>query len=1063
MKSKHSTLIESFPIVAIGASAGGLESVEAFLKALPPEPGIAFVIIQHLDPTRKGMMSEVIQKFTSLDVISASDQLQIKKNTVYLIPPNKTMSISKRRLYLTTPTESRGMRLPIDFFFTSLAEDLSDESIGIIFSGMGSDGSKGVASIKENSGLVIVQSPESSKFDNMPRSAINSTNPDLVCTPEEMPGHIISYINRRNSIFHSNKMESRDLISLEKIINLISKSTGHDFSQYKRSTLNRRIERRMNLLKVNTLKEYITLLLKNDKEAFILLKEFLIGVTQFFRDPTVWNQLIDKVLPSILSKLDEGYNFRIWVPACSSGEEAYTIAIALKEAQNKMKKYKNLSFQIFATDLDKESIEKGRKGIYPEFISSDIPPSILKKYFILLDAGYQIHSEIREMVTFAEHNLIQDTPFTKLDFISCRNILIYIQSDMQSKILSLFNFCLNPNGILILGISESIGSNNGFYDTVNSKLRIFRKNPNSKLLPNLQLTSFPKKNISNTKSLFNLNQSKDVFHDSVNSYILENYSPSGIVVNELGEILFISGKIGNYLEPSVGKASMNLFCMIKQDIKNDLAVAFRKAKSTNELVAIHNTKINTISNSSLVDIHVIRITKPEYLKGMFMITFENERISSTSNKKVTKPKKKKGSQSSLIDSLEKELQTTKTELEAALQDMQLSREELMSSNEEMQSSNEELQATNEEITTSKEEMQSLNEELLAVNLELQAKVDAYISINNDFKNLLDSTDIATLFLDNKFRVRRFTKQTSKLFRLIESDIGRPFTDIVNLLNYQELSQDVISVLNTLVPIEKTISTSESLYYSVRIMPYRTIEDKIDGIVITFNEITATKELEFQLRESNAALDEKLHEVNVLLEEKEIILKEVHHRIKNNMGTILSIISIQSDDTKNLEVQEILQDVYGRIYSMMVLYDKLYNSPSLEFISIREYIDTLIKEIVSIFPNASSVDVKLNIQDFDFPSKNLPSFGIIINELITNSMKYGFVNKKSGTITVNLSKKDSKVSFEYMDNGPGFNLQKLSNQARGFGLQLVRILVKQIKGELKIDTSQGSKFSFDFEI
>lgn len=1063
MKSKHSTLLESFPIVAIGASAGGLESVEAFLKALPPEPGIAFVIIQHLDPTRKGMMNEVIQRFTAMNVVPASDNLQTQKNTIYLIPPNKTMSIANRTLYLSTPIESRGLRLPIDYFLNSLAEDLGDESIGIIFSGMGSDGSKGVASIKESSGLVIVQSPETCQFDSMPRNAIQATIPDIICPPEEMPAHLISFIHRRNSLTNSSKKQSLDLNNLEKILTIIQNSTAHDFSQYKHSTLNRRIERRMNLLKMNSYKEYIEYLHKNSSEAFTLQKEFLIGVTQFFRDIAVWNQLIDKVLSNLVLKLEEGHTLRVWVPACSTGEEAYSIAIAFKEAQSKMKKVKKISIQIFATDLDKESIEKGRKGIYPEFISSDVPPTILKKYFVHLESGYQIHSEIREMVTFAEHNLIQDTPFTKLDFISCRNMLIYIQSEMQSKILNLFNFCLNPRGILVLGISESVGSNSVLYDTVNSKLRIFRKNPSSKLLPNLQLTSFPKKNISNSKPLFNLNSSKDIFHDSVNSYILENFSPSGMVVSEHGEILFISGKIGNYLEPSVGKASMNLFSMVKQDIKNDLAIAFRKAKSSNELVVIHNTKVNKLSNISLVDIHVRKILKPEYLKGMFMITFENERTQSISNKKVTKPKKKKGSQSSLVESLEKELQTTKTELEAAIQDMQLSREELMSSNEEMQSSNEELQATNEEITTSKEEMQSLNEELLAVNLELQAKVDAYISINNDFKNLLDSTDIATLFLDNKFKIRRFTKQTSKLFRLIESDIGRPFTDIVHLLNYQELPQDAINVLNTLVPIEKSISTSENLYYSVRIMPYRTIEDKIDGIVITFNEITATKELEFQLRKSNAALDEKLQEVNVLLEEKEIILKEVHHRIKNNMGTILSLISIQSDESNNPEVQEILQDVYGRIYSMMLLYDKLYNSPSLEFISIREYIDTLIKEIIGIFPNASNVSVNLNIQDFDFPSKKLPSFGIIMNELITNSMKYGFVNKKFGTISISLTKKDSKVSFEYMDDGPGFNLQNLSNHARGFGLQLVRILVKQIKGELKIDTSQGSKFSFDFEI
>lgn len=1062
-KNKNS---EFFPIVAIGASAGGLESLESFLKSFPENSGYALVIIQHLDPTKKSIMVEIIQRFTSMKVVAASDRNNIEKNTVYVIPSGKTMSILNRTLYLFEPTETRGHRLPIDFFFTSLADDLGEESIGIILSGMGSDGSRGVAAIKSKSGLVIVQTPESAQFDSMPRNAILAVNPDLICIPSEIPSRLSAFIHNRTKLAQSKERSIDDLSALEKIIIILRRNTGHDFSQYKHNTLYRRIERRMNLHKISRYKEYIIYLQENSEESEILFKELLIGVTQFNRDPLVWQYFTSKVFPSIISKATENDTIRVWIPACSTGEEAYTIAIAFKEALRELKKAKRVSLQIFATDIDKIAIEKGRKGFYPEFISSDIPKPILKKYFINNESGYQINSEIREMVTFATHDIIQDPPFTKLDIISCRNMLIYMEPDLQSKILSLFHYCLNPNGTLVLGISESIGSQSSLYSNINSKMRIFRKNQNSKANLTLELPSFAPKKLTKDLVSSSFFHEKDAFQESVNSYLLENFAPPGIIVNEIGDILFISGKIGNFLEPSFGKASMNLFSMIKPGLKNELATGFRKAKISSQDIFINNLKINKTSKSHLVDIHIHKIDKPENLSGMFMITFVNEKNTQTPKSKSKSQADNKTNKKipvSKLAAIELELENTRSELDVAMQDMQISQEELKSANEEMQSSNEELQSTNEELTTSKEEMQSLNEELQTVNAELQSRVDEYIAINNDFKNLLDSTDIATLFLDKDLNIRRYTKQTSSLFKIIKTDLGRPFTDIVSQLNYADISKDAQAVLDTLVTVEKEISTTEGLWYSVKIMPYRTTEDKIDGLVITFNEITETKNLEFQLRKTNNALDEKLNEVNRLLEEKETILKEVHHRIKNNMGTILSIISIQSDESKNPEIQANLQDIYGRIYSMMVLYEKLYNSNDLEFISIKEYMDILVKEVIGIFPNADLIKVNIYVQDFEFPAKKLPSFGIIINELITNSMKYGFLNRKSGLITISLTKQNSSVLFKYEDDGPGFDIKNLSNQAKGFGLQLIDILVKQIKGELKIDSSNGSKYNIKFEI
>ena len=842
-----------FPIVGIGASAGGLEALEQFFGNVPVNSGLAFVVIQHLDPNHVGIMPELLQRTTPMKVLQVTDNLQVKPNHVYVIPPNRSMSVLNGHLFLFEPIELRGLRLPIDYFFRSLAADQHENSIGIILSGMGSDGSLGLKAIKEKNGIVAVQDPANAKFDGMPNSAINAVVVDILAPAKELPEKLIALLKLSPSIVQKTEIDDKSKGNLEKIVILLRAQTGHDFSLYKKNTLFRRIERRMNVHQLDRISHYVRFLQQNPKELEILFKELLIGVTNFFRDAAVWEKLKENVLPALFNEAPNRHVFRAWITGCSTGEEAYSLAIVFKEAYEKVKKDKNFTLQVFATDIDSDAIELGRKGIFSANIVADVSPERLSQFFVKDENGFRVNTSIREMVVFAPHNVINDPPFTKLDMLFCRNLLIYMEAELQKKLMNLFHYSLIAGGVMVLGSAETENSQNNMFSAIDAKLKVYKRSASA---ANTELIDFPS---SFTRSMKKTNDSikpvkaTDNIQTLADQLLLQRFAPASVLINPDGDILYITGRTGKYLEPSAGKANMNIYAMAREGLQNELPGAIRKAKQSSEPVKLLNLKIGTNGGTQIVDLTLQLIEKPEAIKGNIIIVFADV----ADIPRPARRKSKTGNQNSTVreQELEIELQRANEELQSTREEMQTTQEELKSTNEEMQSTNEELQSTNEELTTSKEEMQSLNEELQTVNIELQSKVNDFMVANNDMKNLLNSTDIATLFLDKELNIRRFTDETTKLFKLRQTDIGRPFTDMVSDLQYPEITQHAHEVLRTLVFKETEIATNDQRWFTVRIMPYRTYDDRIDGLVITFIDITKAKKLEAELNNTIGLLRE----------------------------------------------------------------------------------------------------------------------------------------------------------------------------------------------------------------
>jgi two-component system CheB/CheR fusion protein len=820
-----------FPIIGIGASAGGLEALEQFFSHMPGNVGIAFVVIQHLDPNYKGMMPELLQRATEMTVLEAENRMHIKPNCVYINPPNKDLSILHGTLYLLDPVTSTGLRLPIDAFFASLAEDRRDQSIGVMLSGMGADGKLGLTAIKEKSGLVFVQDPADARFDSMPRSVIDAGVADVIATAAELPGVIINHIQQdtRDICARSAKMlEDSSLSALEKITVMLRVRCGNDFSLYKKSMLYRRIERRMELHQLDNIATYVRYLRENPQEQDLLFKELLIGVSSFFRNPAVWDILKTSAIPELIANYPEGKTIRVWVPACSSGEEAYTLAIAFLEAIEQVKPEASYPLQIFATDLDADAIAQARQGLYSAHSVADISPERLDRYFYAENNSYRIKDEISEMIIFAAHNIINDPPFTRLDIISCRNLLIYFSTDLQEKLLPLFHYALNSHGLLLLGSAESIGNFGHLFKPLKAKARLYRRIDNPLLKPEVDFSSKKTIQVPTARQIVNDAALPVNLQHLMDQLLLEHYAPAAVLVNNSGDILYFSGHTGKYLEPSTGKANLNIYAMARDGLRQALTGSVRLAVQTNSAVHLNGVEIIGESTTYTVNVTVQPIEQLQALRGKIIVVFTDVAASRT-RKRVAKFQ------------MPEALQQAQLEIQTLRDEIQLLQRELKASKDEHQ-------YANQEMLISKEEMQSMNEEILTVNGELQAKLDALQWVNNDMQNLLNNTEIATVFLNNKLHVRRFTIHATQIFRLLPQDEGRPLSDIATDLDYPMLQQDAINVLRTLVVSDKQIQTCDGRWFNVRIMPYRTMENVIDGLVITFVDISLAKNLELALNE-----------------------------------------------------------------------------------------------------------------------------------------------------------------------------------------------------------------------
>jgi two-component system CheB/CheR fusion protein len=834
-------------IVGLGASAGGLEPLEQFLAQVPASSGMAYVVVQHMDPTHKAMLGELLQRASALPVQEVSESLPVQADRVYVIPPNAEMTVAGGLFRLTEPSQPRGQRLPIDVLFSSLARELGDRAIGVVLSGMGSDGTLGLQAIQSQGGLTLAQQPESAQFDSMPRSAIAAGCVDIVALPGEMPQRILGVAGLRAPTDVARvAADEAGHGALGDILALLHEHTRHDLAQYKPNSLVRRIGRRMAVHGLHSMEAYAAFLRENTHELDLLFKEALIGVTAFFRDPEVWQEMKDSVLPALIARGGvDGGPLRAWVVGCSTGEEAYSLAMLFIEALESLPAHRDCSLKIFATDLSADAIALARVGVYPAAIADDMPAARLARFFTEHAGGLQIDPRVREMVLFAQHDVILDPPFTRLDILCCRNLLIYFGAALQQRLVPLFHYSLRPGGALLLGTSETVGRAQSLFRPLQPKSRLYWRSEHDVALgsvhfpthrrptlrPAAQETSLPPPQTppANLQSL-------------ADQLLLQHLSPPAVLVNEAGDILYINGRTGRYLEPAAGKANWSIHVMARPGIRAQLAVALRNAFHDQTTVELRDLRLDDETPGG-VEITVQAITQPKALEGTAMIVFRD--VAAAPGRRG-RPARASGPADA---ALSEELMRSREEIRALRQEMHASQEALQAANEELQSTNEELQSANEELTTSKEEAQSMNEELQTINGELQSKLDDLALAQSDMQNLLNSTDIATLFLDNDLNVRRFTEQISRVVHLRESDIGRPLSELATTLVYPELHADVKETLRTLAFSEKQIPTTDGHWYSVRVMPYRTQANVIQGAVITFVDITVAKELEARLRKA----------------------------------------------------------------------------------------------------------------------------------------------------------------------------------------------------------------------
>lgn len=849
--------------VGVGASAGGLEALDIFFTRMPPDSGMAFVVIQHLSPDYKSLMVELLSKRTAMPVQRAEEGMRVTPNKVYLIPPRKQLTIFHGKLILRDLDPGRGINLPIDVFLRSLAEDQAEKAIGIILSGTGSDGVRGIRSIKEVGGMIMVQSEESAKFDGMPRAAIATGLADMVLAPEEMPDKLISFVRRP---FISPGERPQALLSdedgLTRVFALLREQAKVDFTFYKPNTVLRRIERRMTVNQSQDLREYVRLLENRPGEVTTLYRDLLIGVTSFFRDRKVFQELTENFLPVLLSNLQTS-EVRFWVAGCSTGEEAYTMAIMARECMERMQRLP--SVKIFATDIDRDAILYAGNGLYPESIAADLPAGFAAKYFIHRDERLQVQRSIREMVVFAQHNLIKDPPFTNIDLLSCRNLLIYLQPVLQQKVMEYFNFSLNENGLLILGTSETPGEMGDYFEPLHHKLKIFRSRgrkrppagtPQFQSMQPAQGHPHPARFQRGAPHVSAREEER--LQERLLQLLADDYVLLVVVVNERMELLHLVGDARDFLQLPSGKLSNDISRMAAKELAIPLATGLQKVFHSQSEIKYTNIRLsrpNGVRNV-MMRIRLLPSRKGQERLATIIIQeiapFKPELSSSeTRTFDITQEAEQR------IYDLEQELQFSRENLQATIEELETSNEELQATNEELLASNEELQSTNEEL-------QSVNEELHTVNAEHQSKIMELTEMTNDLENLMTATCIATLFLDENLEIRKYTPEVSRIFRILQSDLGRPFSHLTHNLEDIDIMAVVTQVEENGQARELEVRSSDGRWYLMRVLPYRIGGPTVSGIVLTFIDIDARKQSEIHLQNERAQLLSLFDSINQII-------------------------------------------------------------------------------------------------------------------------------------------------------------------------------------------------------
>ncbi len=842
------------PVVAIGASAGGLEAFQELFRQMPADTGFAFVLIQHLSPRHETLIPELLAPLTPMPVRTVEDETVIEANQIYVMPPHGTLTVDDCVLYLSKPARIRGRRSPIDRFFRSLAEDLEDEAVAIVLSGTGTDGALGLKAVKERGGLTLAQAPETARYDSMPRGAILTGAADHILAVEQMPARLVAHQKRLRDGQGGSPERFREEIAgyLGKICAILRRVAGHDFRHYKQSTLVRRVRRRMTESRSASVYDYVESLNKNTKEVEQLFRDLLISVTHFFRDPEAFALLAAKVIPRLFEGKDADGFVRVWIPGCATGEEAYSLAILLREHMATLAAPPQV--QIFATDIDVQALEGARQALYPEGIAAQISPERLARFFVRHGNMYQVSREIRDLCLFSLHNLIADPPFSRLDLVSCRNLLIYLEGDLQKKVIALFHYALRPGGFLFLGPSEMVAGQPALFRTIDKKYRVFQSRDTVSRPPfSFPLSERGRVGIRPSEELQRRAAPRQLeVARTFETILLDSYAPACVVVHEGGEIVYFSPRTGRYLEAPPGTPTVNVVDMARKGLRLDVRTALHKAVNSRVVVVHENVAFELDGDTQRVNVVVRPMPELGEDPGLFMIVFQDV-VTVAGEAHCEALPGEFLADDPTVRRLEAELRSTRDHLQATLEELESSNEELVSSNEELLSMNEELQSANEELQTSKEELQSVNEELETVNSELKKKLEELDSANGDLQNLFQSTRLATVFVDRELRIKKFTPAAVEVFRLIDGDVGRPIADIAPRFQGGDLVEEIRRVLRTLAIQERQVHVEEAgSWYLLRILPYRTIEDVIDGVVVTFLDITELKRVEGQ-RETLAAI------------------------------------------------------------------------------------------------------------------------------------------------------------------------------------------------------------------
>lgn len=1054
-------------IVGIGASAGGLEAIEAFFDNMPAETGMAFVVVQHLSPDFKSLMSELLARHTKMPIFPVENGIEVRANCVYLIPPRKNMVLREGKLLLTEQDAGRGLNLPIDIFFSSLAEDVPDRAIAIVLSGTGSDGSRGLQRVHESGGLVLVQTASTAGFDGMPNSARATGMVDVVTSPAEMPSRILQFAEQPAEFQRGVEDEDTPQVDEDELLTLFRKfrqKFGVDFNRYRSSTINRRIDRRLQMTRCKTLTEYLVKLEKDPTELDVLYRDLLVEVTQFFRDSQAFKKIQEEVIPRLFSECAADGQLRIWVPACATGEEAYSLAMIAHDYQTRHPEYSGIDLKVFATDVHQTSLETASSGVYSKDSVNSLPADLRAKYFSRSQDLFHITNTIRQLVIFAPHDITSDPPFTKIDLLSCRNALIYLLPEVQQKVIALFHFGLRVGGILFLGPSESLGNAADEFELVDSHWRIFRKSRDVRLSSaDNQMYPNPLRHVVRSRPSFvaTANRRENQLIPEIHEELLREYVPPSLLLNSAGELVHSFGDARSFLQQPEGRSTLEVLRMVSGELRLALSSAFQQVRANNRTVVLNSVPI-IIDDEKLYLRVVVKPYKTEH-EQMLLVTLQPDQ-----QKPAIPAAGSEGAETARIDyepgghsverivALENELQYNKESLQSVVEELETSNEELQATNEELVASNEELQSTNEEL-------HSVNEELHTVNTEHQLKIQELVELTSDMDNLLKSTEIGTIFLDKALRIRKFTPAIAKAFYILPQDVGRPIEHIASNLDVPNLLEKVESVRDTAEPIEVEARNRDSSVYLLRIQPYLNDEKVLSGVVLTCVDVSAIMSSYDEIRRNAETIeltDRDLQEfAYAVSHDLQAPLRHIanHSRLlRERLGDVKDLDSVESFAAINSSIAKLDSMFVG-----LLQYSRIYSRGQILVPSdLNKLLDAAILNQKSLIEETGAIIDSSQLPTLDVDPEQITT---VFQQLIKNAIIYARESPPKIKIdAVKVTKKSSRCwELSISDNGIGIapqhrdrifiifeRLEFRSAPGEGMGLPLCKRILQRHGGSIK---------------